>query len=158
MKIIILKNGKHFLIDNEDFKYVSQFHWLERKSKDRFYIVRSTSRREGKRKQYLLHREIMNCPKGMVVDHIDGDTYNNTRKNLRICTHQQNMFNQKTQTRKKTSKYKGVHWLTREKKWRAKIKHNQKSITLGYFDCEEKAAFAYNEKAKELFGEFACLN
>ncbi len=56
---------------------------------------------------------------------------------------------------KKTSKYKGVFWYKRGKKWRGRLYYNYKSICLGYFDDEEECARAYDKKAKELFGEFA---
>ena len=57
-----------------------------------------------------------------------------------------------------SSKYKGVSWSTRDKRWVAAIKFNYKRIGLGYHKLETEAAKAYNEKAKELFGEFAWLN
>lgn len=57
-----------------------------------------------------------------------------------------------------TSKYKGVHWYKQSKKWMVQIRLNDKQIYLGLFEREDDAARAYNKKAKEIFGEFACLN
>jgi hypothetical protein len=57
-----------------------------------------------------------------------------------------------------TSKYKGVSWYSRGKKWVAVVQFNKKRHHLGYFTDEIAAAKAYDKKAKVLHGEFACLN
>jgi len=57
-----------------------------------------------------------------------------------------------------TSKYKGVDWNKRQKKWRARIYHKNQCHYLGYFNREIDAALSYDKKAREFFKEFACLN
>jgi hypothetical protein len=91
------------------------------------------------------------------VDHINQNTRDNRIVNLRACTKQQNHFNIKPTIANKSG-YKGVGWRQSRGKWRSRITINQKEIHLGHFDCKHKAAGVYNEKAKELFGEFAWLN
>lgn len=91
------------------------------------------------------------------VDHRDRDKTNNSISNLRWCTHQENMRNKTKQTGT-TSQYNGVSWHKREQHWVAQIKFNYKQIHLGYFDTEEEAALAYNNKSQELFGEYANTN
>ena len=59
---------------------------------------------------------------------------------------------------KGSSKFKGVSWFKRTEKWKAQIQYRKKVIHLGYFKDEIDAAKAYNAKAIELFGEYACLN
>ncbi len=104
-----------------------------------------------------LHRMIMNPPVGMVVDHINGDKLDNRRINLRICTRTNN--NQNSGCIKiKTSKYKGVCWSKGKQKWIVQINSNGKYYFVGCYKNEIDAAVAYNEKAKELHGEFARLN
>lgn len=152
-----LNNGEFALIDKEDFERVSKFNWGISKRKNYNYVVRWDFI-NGKRKAVYLHRFIMNCPKGMVVDHIFGDTFDNRKSKMRICTHQQNGFNQKTQTRKKSSIYKGVHWNERGQIWISSTKLNKKYVYIGSFKKEKDAARAYNKKVKELFGVFSCLN
>ena len=111
-----------------------------------------------------IHRTIMermlgrNLVDGELVDHINGNGLDNRRANLRVCTHQQNIFNQQKRKDKCSSKYKGVCWSKRNKSWLAQIRFNYKLIYLGYYKNEDDAGLAYNEKAKELFGEFARLN
>ncbi len=103
-----------------------------------------------------MHRVIMNPPDDMVVDHIDSNGLNNRRTNLRVCTLLQNSYNRKTI--KASSQYKGVRWNKRKKRWVSSISPNGKFILIGYFKDELTAAKAYDEKAKEFFGEFAYLN
>ena len=98
----------------------------------------------------------MKAPKGTLVDHIDRNSLNNRRGNLRLCTPSQNILN--TRGKKGTSKYKGVWWNTKKNKWLAMITSKGRHFHLGFFDEEIEAAKAYDRKAVELFGEFAYLN
>lgn len=91
------------------------------------------------------------------LDHINGVCNDNRIENLREATTSQNHMNMK-KIKGTTSKYKGVHWDKRLRKWVGQIKKNGESIYLGLFDSEIDAGEAYNKKAVELFGEFAKLN
>jgi hypothetical protein len=102
------------------------------------------------------HRIILNAPPELLVDHINHDTLDNRRANLRLCTRSQNMWNRKRRTG--TSKYKGVYWRPDRQKWRTQIYLNNIRVASAHFACEDDAARFYNEKALELFGEFAYLN
>jgi len=104
-----------------------------------------------------MHRQILSCPPDLLVDHIDHNGLNNCKRNLRLCTPAQNTRNSLSSANS-SSKYKGVCWSKREKKWTASIQFNKKAYHLGYFTDEIKAAKAYDKKAKELHGQFACLN
>jgi len=101
MKIIKLTKEKFTLLDDEDFDEINKFKWQATKTG---YATRNT-----KGKTIRIHRLVMNAPKGMMVDHIDHNTLNNQKSNLRICTHTQNQQNQKNrQHGRGSSKYKGV--------------------------------------------------
>lgn len=91
------------------------------------------------------------------VDHIDNNRTNNYYKNLRWCTIQQNNQN-KSKQKNTTSVYKGVCFFKKTNKWMAYIKVDNKTMHLGYFIIESEAAEAYNQKAAELFKDFAKLN
>lgn len=108
----------------------------------------------------FLHRLIMSCPEGMVVDHINGDTLDNRRSNLRVCTRKQNQYNQKKHKGRRHSQYKGVTFRKNliSKPWEAFIYKDYKSRRLGYFETEKLAAQAYNSAAIQAYGEFARLN
>lgn len=100
-----------------------------------------------------LHRIIMNAPAGAVIDHINGNALDNRRKNLRICTQRQNLWNGRAH-RDGSSKYRGVCWNRSNSKWRVQIQGK----TIGHFTAETDAALAYNAAALDRFGEFAKLN
>lgn len=103
-----------------------------------------------------LSRVIMGNPKG-VVDHINGDVFDNRKSNLRVCSQRQNSCNQKKH-KGSLSCFKGVHWHKALKKWRARITPAGKSIHLGLYESEIAAAKAYDNAAREYYGEFARLN
>ena len=157
MKKIKLTQGKYALIDNEDFKRINQFKWHANFIDGYWRAMRNIRKPNGKRETQLMHRFIMNTPKGMDTDHKNHDGLDNQKHNLRICTMAQNQHNQKLR-QNTSSKYKGVTWHEQLKKWRTRIRLNGKRIHLGYYINEIKAARAYDMKAKELFGEFAYLN
>lgn len=104
-------------------------------------------------KKVPMHRLLM--PNSKMIDHINGNPFDNRLCNLRECTLHQNLMNSAPRF-KKTTRFKGI--VKRKNKWRAYITFNGKETHLGYFKSEEEAARAYDKKAKELFGEFARLN
>ncbi len=140
-------------VDPDDYQTVSQYNWHLYESISRnYYAVRYEERRYIK-----MHRVIMNAPKGVIVDHKDGDGLNNTKDNLRFATYAQNSYNKKT-GKNGSSRYRGVHLIKETGKYRAKISYNRIRKHLGYFETEEDAARAYDRAAKIYHGEFAILN
>lgn len=111
-----------------------------------------------------LHRVLMQPPKGKFihVDHVDGDKLNNSRSNLRICKHRENMRNRKpvlsVRGVKVSSEYKGVYWNKPVNGWIPLIRYEGKKINLGVFDNEIAAANCYNYHAKIYHKEFAKLS
>lgn len=106
-------------------------------------------------KQYRLHRVIMGNPDG-VVDHINGNSLDCRKENLRVCSQADNARNRGIGSNNKSG-YKGV-FLAQGKYWAASIVKDRKKIHIGYYKTPELAALAYNKKATELYGEFANLN
>ena len=92
------------------------------------------------------------------VDHINGDKTNNCVSNIRWVNHSENGMNTRKRSKNSSSIYKGVYWHKQHQKWGARIMIDRKQIHLGYFHDEKEAARAYNKRALELFGEYACLN
>lgn len=150
---IPLTQGLYAIVDPEDYKQLSKYKWFAKRCERRFYAERSY-----KNKNLKMHREIMGNLEGKFIDHINHNGLDNRKVNLRFVTPQQNAWNKRKQKGNYSSKYKGVHWVKSEKKWRARIICKGSGIFLGRFDDEEDAAKAYDEKAKELFGEYAVLN
>lgn len=156
MKEIKLTQGQVALVDNEDFERVINFKnkWYAQKSSDGFY-----AKARIKDKKILMHRIIMGVTDSAIkVDHINHNTLDNRKENLRVCTNAENGRNRKI-NRDNTTGYKGVVCFSYDKtKFIAQIKFQNKQRRIGMFKTAKEAAIAYNEKAKELFGEFANLN
>ena len=157
MKEIQLTKGKVALVDDEDFEYLNQFKWQANKIRNTFYANRNFRIYKNKQGKIYMHRLILKAKKEYVIDHIDGDTLNNQKKNLRICTHSENMRNSKIPINN-TSGYKGVSYIKRDKKWEAYITFNNKLLNLGTFTDPINAAKAYNAAAVKYHGKFAKLN
>lgn len=88
------------------------------------------------------------------VDHVDNNSLNNSRSNLRLASKTENMRNQKRHCNN-TSGYKGVHFEKRAQRYHAYIQVNGIRKSLGYYDTADEAYAAYCEAAKRYFGEFA---
>jgi hypothetical protein len=139
------------IIDEDMYEQLMQYRWG---FDGRYVYARSVA--TGGKKIYM-QRIVNKTPKGFDTDHINGDKLDNRKANLRSVTRSQNNMNQKKQDGR-SSQYKGVCWHKQRSKWKAEIKLNGKRKHLGVFVCEHEAAKAYNNAAKERFGEFARLN
>ena len=156
MKEIKLSEERAALVDDEDFSWLTQWYWGASYQWGNYYAVRYI-KINGHRTSLQMHREIMKCPKGLQVDHINHNGLDNRRCNLRICTHQENHRNKLP---KGKYPYLGICKRAdgRLKCWHARINYNKKGIDLGSYYTLEDAARAYDKAAKEYFGEFANLN
>jgi len=142
-------------VDPEDAHLVLRQHcYVKNDHSGRVQYVMLT--RKGR--TLLLHRLIMNAPKGVEVDHIDGSGLNCCKDNMRLCSRSDNAKNRRGNKNKKSCSLKGVFWAKDNKRWRAKIKSDNKTYHLGYFDDPREAALAYDHAARELHGEFAVTN
>lgn len=153
MKTIKLTQGLVTFVDDEDFNKFNPFKWQAVKKNNLYYARRTAWTGKGYVNIHL-HREIMNCPSGMLIDHIDHNTLNNLRSNLRICTKAENMRNRPGPQRNSTSGYRGVYWHKAAGKWMAKIKMNGRNIYLGLFHDKENAKQAYIAANRKYFGKF----
>lgn len=154
MKKIPLTRGQFAMVDDSDFEYLNQFKWHAFKGKHTFYAARKFKRDTT----VLMHRFLLQAPKGMEGDHKDGDGLNNQRSNLRVATISQNRGNHVRKNPNSTSKFKGVSWNSNQKKWVATIQVNKKPMWLGFHVDEQDAAKAYDRAAIEHFKEFASPN
>lgn len=155
-KQIPLTQGKVTIIDDEDFARFGSVKWRVMTIRGKWYALRTAGMRPFRHTE-LLHRAILNAAKDIDVDHINGDTLDNRRANLRLATNAENLRN-RGKNKNNTSGYKGVTWDKYRQKWQARIKVNGKLLDLGRFETAEDAARTYDESARELHGEFAQTN
>lgn len=121
--------------------------------------MRTSTTRKGKRITIYLHRLIVGAGKGVIVDHMDGDTMNNQRSNFRLGDHTINARNaRKTTARTTSSRYRGV--MVRKGMWAARIRDGVKknAIELGHFLREEEAAYVYDMASLRIHGEHGRRN
>lgn len=139
-------------VDDADYERVAQHTWWPKKdyATGNFYAYTQIDRHT-----IYLHRLILRVEND--VDHKDGNGLNCQKYNLRPATQGQNQGNEKL-SRNNSSGYKGVHWMDRLNPWRAQIKVNRRNQHLGFFATPEEAARAYDQAAREHFGEYARLN
>ncbi len=147
VRMIPLGRGYYTYVDAADYEWLRQWTWTYHGG----YAVRRT-----KTHMIFMHRQIMEPPKGMVVDHRNCNKLDNTRGNLRTCTHHQNAQNTPAR-RGRSSPFKGVGRKNRDK-WYAQVQWHGEPFYLGLFIEEVDAARAYDHKAVELYGEFAHVN
>jgi hypothetical protein len=154
MNNIPLTKGFFAIIDDDDYEELSKHRWY---CSTYGYAVRSVSKFAGRRDLIYMHIQLLGREKGLEIDHINGNSLDNRRCNLRRVTHQQNVHNSKPQFGG-SSTYKGVYWHNGAKKWVSRIQCNGKLKHIGCFTSEKEAAKAYNYVARACFGEYARLN
>jgi hypothetical protein len=149
VKAIILPCGKEALISDSDLEAVSKHKWHDNGNG---YV-----RGFVNKKYVYLHRFITGATKGVDVDHINRNTLDNRRENLRLCSRSQNNANTGLRVNNKVG-FRGVSFIKRLNRFAADIHIKKKHVFIGYFDSAIEAAKAYDAKALELFGEFAATN
>jgi len=154
--LIPLTQGKVAIIDDDDFALVAPYKWSAArcpKSPDVFY-ARCSFIENGKSCRIGMHRHILGLTigDGLEVDHADGDGLNNSRSNIRVCTHAENMKN-KRKRRNSSTPFKSVYPVG--KRYQARITVDGKRINLGMFDTAEEGHAAYVLAAETLHGEYA---
>lgn len=150
---IPLTQGFAAVVDAADYDDLMQFKWrvVFNGQGDGPYASRSI-RLNNVRSEERMHRRLV--PDAERVDHINGDTLDNRRSNLRRATNAQNMQNRTGLAANNTSGFRGVIWHKRLGKWQAKIRHGDRTVHLGTFNAPEEAARVYDAAAIEYYGEF----
>ena len=157
---LYLTKGKFALVDKEDYERVNKHKWFAVKNRNYWYAIRTIYYPDGSRYRQLMHRFIMgfiNKGEGQPIDHRNRKGLDNRKANLRLIKGAENQQNMRKH-KQHSSVYKGVSWSKNAHKWISQVTYKKKNYYLGYFDNEIKAAVAYDRKAYELFGDFACLN
>jgi hypothetical protein len=156
---IFLGDGIYTIVDEDVFYRLSHYKWhLKGCKANKFYAIADVKIGPGRTRVVSLHREIMNNPKGFIVDHLNNNSLDNRKDNLRPATRSQNRQNAPKRKKNASSQFLGVSFHKEEKKYRARISIKGKRIHLGKFDNEIDAAKAYDAAARKYYGEHARVN
>jgi len=159
--------GGAVLIDERDRSLVEGWPWVVRRSGSKGkgrtgpasqpYVVRWVRNAEGCRRVLRLHRVVLGVvDPALIVDHVNGDTLDNRRGNLRVVSAEGSRANAGNIGGR--SAFRGVSWSGERQLWRARLRYRGESVSLGYFESEVAAAAAWNVAALERWGELARLN
>ena len=140
-KTIPLTKGYKAMVDDEDYEMlVAVGKWHAHRSRNVEYAEHLTPHVNGKQTTVKMHHLILHTPRGMQIDHIDGNGLNNQKNNLRVVTNRINHMNRKWERK---SQYPGITWERRRKHWVAQAQINGKHIHIGSYPTEELAHQAY---------------
>lgn len=155
-KEIPISGGRVAIVDDGDYALISRFKWSSKQCGNTVYAHRGYTE-NGRKTMVVMHRFLMGAKSSIQVDHVNGNGLDNRRENLRFATLQQNQFNQ-TKIPGCSSKFKGVHWNKKFRKFQASIRVHGHRKSLGYFRNDASGAKAYDQAAIKFYGQFARTN
>jgi hypothetical protein len=161
MKEIISTNGFKIIVDDEDYNRLMKYSWAVYKSPTSTMYYASTQSLKKKIGYAIsMHRMVLGLEeqKNMnIVDHINRNSLDNRKSNLRIVNKKENEMNSGVR-KNNTSGYKGVNHRKDTKKYRAYIFINGKQKNVGNYKTAKEAAIAYNKEIVKFFPEYAYIN
>lgn len=146
-----LTRGQFSLIDTEDVEELSGYNWFANWSRFTlsFYAVRQETIGKGKQRSKSIHASLLRVPKGKLVDHVNRNSLDNRRCNLRSATVSENALNRRPSSR---AIPRGIVWHKQSQRWEARAARDGKRIYLGRFRKIEDAVAAREDYDKERNG------
>ncbi len=132
IKEINLTNGYITVIDDKDYDLISSYTWHSKLSHSGNVCAATNIRRDGKQRTVRMHRFIMNAEKGTIIDHLNNNSLDNRRENLKIVSNRDNAINNK-------KPYNDTYFDKRCNKWQVAIRVDKKLVWLGYHSTKEEA-------------------
>jgi len=160
MKTIPLTQGYFAKVDDEDYEKLAIYRWHSNiKKVTNGIVVRAcrTIRTNGKRTSLYMTRFILNPPINKYVDHINRNTLDNRKINLRFCSNAENSRNRGTRFNS-SSGYKGVSWSKQDQQWRVRVYRDYQLVYQELFEDKKEAVLAYNKMVKIYHKDFAKTN
>ncbi|MFC1738189.1 HNH endonuclease [Planctomycetota bacterium] len=155
---IRLTRGKYAIVDAEDFEGLNEYKWHCTYHGYATRIIYKETVKGKKAISIYMHRLLCPAPEGMIVDHINRNSLDNRKVNLRAATQKQNVWNRKFLRRRGKSQYNGIRWDNNREKWQVRLMINGQRKSFGYYADEIEAAKVYDRAAKKYRGEYAYLN
>ncbi len=156
--MVPLTRGLVSVIDAADVPLVERWNWtaLVQNGGSCCYAYRRGPKPAGGGPQpcYRMQRVLLGDPPGWIVDHINGDTLDNRRGNLRLATRAENAMNSRVRS-DNLSGHRNVFWDGSRSCWNVKVRRNGRDYHIGYFDNLLDAAIAAEEARERLHGDFA---
>jgi hypothetical protein len=138
-KIIKTTCGTDVIVDDEDFEYLNQWEWhLNSKKAVHKYAERKVYG-NGKQKHILMHRLVNKTPEGLMTDHINHNTLDNRKSNLKTVTSHSNQLNRKGLQSNNKSGHSNVSWHKSTKKWQVSYTLMGKQVYIGVFENKNQA-------------------
>jgi len=148
---ISLSQGKYTIVDDDDYLNLIAFKWYYSHG----YAVRHPKMVRGYRRGKIsIHREILHTPKGKLTDHINGNTLDNRKSNLRIVDIYKNGWNQKI-LKNTPSGFKDIYWRKTDKAWEVRVMEHGKRHSVGYFKNKDDAVDALLRALKKYHQGYA---
>lgn len=160
IKLTSKKHGElETKISKEDLELVDSmpYTWYAKYSPkvNNFYVAANVENETGKRTNIKLHRWILQPNESLMVDHINHDTLDNSRENLRTVTNAQNQYNRKGSNKHNTTKVLGVSYRKDIGKFRARVYKDRELVYSEHFKRVEDAETAVIEVRSKIFGKYA---
>ncbi len=153
---IELGRGFVAIVDLDDLERLQQYKWHSARGGRggvKVYAAATHRNSEGKKRALYMHRFILNAPKGSEIDHINGNSLDNRKCNLRFCSRSENMQNVLPYKPRVGSRFLGV--VPHGSRWKARAGHNGRTVYIGLYRTEEEARYAYVTFMAKAAGEFA---
>jgi len=156
----VVIDGHETLVDEDIAIAMGEYQWfamIDRKGAGGVLGQKNRKASFTQERPVKLPRLVTGARPKQIVDHIDGNTFDNRRQNLRLVTKAQNCMNSAPRPGG-ASKYKNVVWCKNTGKWRSRAKVNRRVINGKRFVSEIDAARHADKMAREHYGEYARLN
>jgi len=152
-----LSRGQVALIDDEDADFIFQYQWYAQWQPciRGYYASRAGISINGNQPMIYMHRVLMGARKGQRVDHINMDSLDNRRSNLRFVSRSVNQINSKPYSTNRSG-YKGV--CVRKNGYRAELRYNHIRIISQQYDTSIDAALLRDALVREWIAEEVYLN
>ncbi len=154
---ISLSQGQIAIVDESDYEILRRHKWHAVWCEYTHSFYAQTWLYVPYKRREFMHRIVMECEKrdGKQIDHINGQTTDNRRSNLRFVTHSQNQMNRKLHSAISASGHRGVSWCKITNKWKVRVNVDGKEIWLGRHTDKQVAINIAKSALVENFGEYA---